>query len=545
MPSHDQWLHAHGLIPGLLSYLSAEYPSATQTSAGDFLKAVITISANASQNEQSCIGPNDLTRQLVSEPCIENLIGNMLHGGSALTVGVGVIIEVIRKNNSDYDPDVAVGLNTLPSSRDPIYLGTLLRIFARHIPDFMSLILNPKSGNSTGGNSTIRKRELKVASGNVIEPLGFDRFKTCELMAELLHCSNMALLNEPGSENYIKQRDRERERLKSEGVLPYEREFRSATDFADNSMDFSRNSAPAGQESASLQESRRLEVANGGDEDGFEDVTISGILNDVARDEFDDQPEVEKDEEMPDKDDHVEGPRDKDEMDVSEIDGSSEPSLEQEGRSPTQSKEAPLSPTSMGMTAKVEAMRLNQDRDSVMKEASHLPHAMSLCREGDTEDISPVQSRNPRPLSPAHKEFPRGTASYSPRSPVSPASPTNSASPGVLSPHFEDEPAPLFSSRTEPFSPTRMLKGEAVAEANPKVDDNAEPINTTVGDEGGSTRRASPGNEAGYEPLVEPDVDGSPVVGDYLKMVFVEQSVVPTILVSLPLCVPGVKMYAW
>lgn len=99
------WLHGQDLIPKLLSNLAPDSNSSTQTSAGDFLKAIITISANAAQNEQSCIGPNSLTRQLVSQHCVEQLISFMLQGGNPLTVGVGIVIEVIRKNNSDYDPD--------------------------------------------------------------------------------------------------------------------------------------------------------------------------------------------------------------------------------------------------------------------------------------------------------------------------------------------------------------------------------------------------------------------------------------------------------
>src|ERR1700710_1533759 len=153
-------------MPILLSFLSSEHSWATQTSAGDFLKAIITISANASQNEQSCIGPNELTRQLVSQPCIEKLISDMLKGGNTLTVGVGIIIEVIRKNNSDYDLDNQIG--PVPKSSDPIYLGTLLRCFAKNVTNFMDLI----------GNAS-QKKELKVAFGEKIEPLGFDRFKTC------------------------------------------------------------------------------------------------------------------------------------------------------------------------------------------------------------------------------------------------------------------------------------------------------------------------------------------------------------------------------
>src|ERR1700753_1088171 len=195
------------LVPILLSYISSEHCSSTQTSAGDFLKAIITISANATTQDQSVIGPNELTRQLVSEPCIKGLIAEMLKGGNPLTVGVGIVIEVIRKNNSDYDLENQTG--PVPKSSDPIYLGTLLRQFAVHIPDFMNLIKIAESS----------KKELKVAFGKKIEPLGFDRFKTCELMAELLHCSNMILLNQRGCEAEIKARDAERARLKAEGKL--------------------------------------------------------------------------------------------------------------------------------------------------------------------------------------------------------------------------------------------------------------------------------------------------------------------------------------
>src|SRR3954462_1286166 len=114
-------------MTSLISFLGSDHSWATQTSAADFIKAIITVSANASQNEQTCIGPNELTRQLVSKPCVEQLIKYMLGGGNALTCGVGIIIEVIRKNNSDYDPD-GVDQGSTPSSRDPIYLGTLLRL---------------------------------------------------------------------------------------------------------------------------------------------------------------------------------------------------------------------------------------------------------------------------------------------------------------------------------------------------------------------------------------------------------------------------------
>ncbi|KAI5920856.1 SAPS-domain-containing protein [Camillea tinctor] len=261
-----EWLYTKDVMPTLLSFLGPEHSWATQTAAGDFIKAIITVSANASQNEQACIGPNELTRQLVSKPCIERIIGYMLGGGNPLTVGVGIIIEVIRKNNSDYDPEVGTDSNTQPSSRDPIYLGTLLRLFADHVPDFMALVLNAPA----------QKQRLDSTFGDKIEPLGFDRFKTCELMAELLHCSNMALLNAVGSEQLIALRDEERQRLRAEGRLPVVRgeETQSSEDLTMRV----RHSSP--------DDGRRLEVTNASDDDGFEEVTPSGEMTEDTSHEF-------------------------------------------------------------------------------------------------------------------------------------------------------------------------------------------------------------------------------------------------------------------
>jgi len=254
------WLESQGLIPILLSYLSAENPVSTQTSAGDFLKAIITISANATGQDQTVIGPNELTRQLVSEKCITQIIKDMLSGGNPLTVGVGIVIEVIRKNNSDYDAEN--NMSSEPRATDPIYLGTLLREFAKNIPAFMSLIRD----------SSANKPELSVASGGKIQPLGFDRFKTCELMAELLHCSNMGLLNERSSDEAMRARDEQRQKLKQQGKLipapvldtESEERFTGSVD----SHGFHHAEVP----SDTLQTS--LEVQNANDEDGFEKVAI-------------------------------------------------------------------------------------------------------------------------------------------------------------------------------------------------------------------------------------------------------------------------------
>jgi SIT4 phosphatase-associated protein len=82
----------------------------------------------------------------------------------------------------------------------------MLRVFASRIKDFQNLLAKPKSVPSS----------IATTFGH-IEPLGFERFRICELYAELLHCSNMALLNDPRGEDVVRERDTVRERLRKEG----------------------------------------------------------------------------------------------------------------------------------------------------------------------------------------------------------------------------------------------------------------------------------------------------------------------------------------
>ncbi|KAK9463884.1 SIT4 phosphatase-associated protein-domain-containing protein [Lipomyces oligophaga] len=197
-------LQEQHLIPSLIGFLTAETPSNSQSAAGDFLKALVTISANAT-NDFTSIGPNELIRELVSTAVVAQLADQMISsGGTALATAVGVIIELIRKNNSDYDPVSMMSMtieSNPPSSRDPVYLGYLLRVLAKNIPRFQSLLAKRHDN------------KLETSFGS-IEPLGFERFKICELIAELLHCSNMALLNDPGAEAVAIERDTIRMQLR-------------------------------------------------------------------------------------------------------------------------------------------------------------------------------------------------------------------------------------------------------------------------------------------------------------------------------------------
>jgi SIT4-associating protein SAP185/190 len=524
-------------MPILLSFLSAEHSWATQTSAGDFLKAIITISANASQNEQSCIGPNELTRQLVSEACVGKLIKDMLKGGNPLTVGVGIVIEVIRKNNSDYDPDVGAEANTAPSSRDPIYLGTLLRMFATHVPDFMELILSPNHTIGGGdGPVTIRRKELSAAFGNKIEPLGFDRFKTCELMAELLHCSNMGLLNELGSEGFVKARDLERERLKEEGRLKV-----SAPDSRDSiSEDLNMKSSVTSRlESSSPDEMRRLEVQNPSDADGFEEVTHSGVLGEEAKDDFDEKSDMVDDfltPLTPTKPDTSLSFLDKDDEDFVDEPLSS-PRLKADTASFNEADSQdsilnvmPLSPTKE-LSHKVGGLHF--DEDTTM--TSPPPDPVSATDDKLSQSSIVADKHSLEALEDFVQSHPQ-SAMVSVQDPVAPSlqiplSPESLE--GGLSPHPEDKPAPLFAKKSEISTENiKALNDSAqiyVAASDCSTTTTIETDDTAMLDAADGSNSVLMGNTEEQSKL---SLIPAPVVGDFLKMQFVEHKVVPTILVS-------------
>ncbi|KAF4448319.1 hypothetical protein F53441_8258 [Fusarium austroafricanum] len=487
-----EWLYSKDIIPSLLSCLSPENNWVVQTAAGDFIKAIITISANASQNEQQCIGPNELTRQLVSKPCIEQLIGYMLGGGNPLTVGVGIIIEVIRKNNSDYDPDMGTEASAAPSSRDPIYLGTLLRLFAENVPKFMNLIMDVPS----------KKEKIDSTFGVKLEPLGFDRFKTCELMAELLHCSNMGLLNEPGSEELTAQRDIERQRLRQEGKLgPIKEEDHSADDLTMR--------APAPPE-----EKRRLEVTNA-DDDGFEEVEPSKEMSEDTSHEF-----VKAD--IPgtsstslsgkDEDDFVDEPLSPlqvgDKVNETRFD---EPDLIVAPLSPTKAKPAEPVVTKADSAEKPESKETSSEKT---EEPKAEPKPETATQEGaskeDTSDSSAI-------LTPAPSE---------PESKDTDLSAKVEEQPRGLSPLPEDTPAPLFSAPPAPESgadrPPQAAE-KAAADAKPATEEAS-----TLETKAEEIKEIRSTEE---QPTVQaPEAPEEPVVGDFLKLQFVEYRVVPTIL---------------
>lgn len=531
-------------MPQLLKFLSPEFSAVAQTSSGDFVKAIITISANASQNEQSCIGPNDLTRQLVSEICVKGLIRDMLCGGNPLTVGVGIVIEVIRKNNSDYDPDVG-GIDNIPSSRDPIYLGTLLRLFATHVPDFMSLILTQTMVvTNEDGTKTEKKRELKAAYGGTIEPLGFDRFKTCELMAELLHCSNMGLLNERGAERYVRERDRERDRIWAEK----ERDRLEAEGITD---------ANGGVE-GELVEKAPLQVQNGGvedvmNEDEFEDVAVSGMLDEVRGTRF--GREVEdpfsdpKEKEGFKKDDDVfvdeplsplATPADTPFIPAAisnpvsaPVPANDIPSLDSIPP-PAPLKDFPVASPMVDEKVEKVGKSVPKDENAEKSPLPPVPEKDTPTRKGPEEiKGDKLKAEVPRAPSPPLVEGDDDNLLKGGSSLVAGMKAASISNPQHISQERMDAELPPLPREALDQSHQPGYPEEDLMDLGGSSD-------TTISDEGNATFRSA-GNSSfeEYEPMIEKDLDGNPVVGDFLKMMFVENSVVPTILVGFFLSPSG------
>ena len=459
----------------------------------------------------------------------------MLRGGNPLTVGVGIVIEVIRKNNSDYDPDVGAGQDLAPSSSDPIYLGTLLRLFAKHVPDFTELILSPNHTVSYGNTTVVVKRkELKVAFGASIEPLGFDRFKTCELMAELLHCSNMGLLNERGSEAFVRQRDQEREKLKAEGSLLKNREPQSAvTEFSEDSTGYQNGGFPLGLGSGSPEDVRKLEVANSAEDDGYEDVGASGDLSDEIKDDFDEKspfelesnvaqsaspirpmkPRLDLDEEFVDE--PLTSPR-LGPSEETEFDLSNQPL-------PLDVKASePFSPTS-AVTSGVHELNLEGHVDSTSNQSTVSPQQTSsgeLVEEITSQILPQLQTSTSDAPPLPHRD--RGL--------MSSTEPLEPSSRQEVSSHPDDKPAPLFATRSDDVAIPAESQSKP-SEGSRGADGSQDTIDTTLGEEGDSARSPIADNDQSFAAHIENDVDGQPIVGDFLKMMFVEHQVVPTILV--------------
>ncbi|KAI6036028.1 SIT4 phosphatase-associated protein-domain-containing protein [Pisolithus microcarpus] len=137
---------------------------------------------------------------------------------SSVVHSISIIIELIRKNNSDFfEPylfhtlrnrlmQVQQQLHGTDNGREilenamremvdrmgVVHLGPLLDVMSERLPDFQRYLRQPRSSQGPVPTTV-----------GLIQPLTFERYRICELYAELLHCSNMSLLNRSSEHNYL------------------------------------------------------------------------------------------------------------------------------------------------------------------------------------------------------------------------------------------------------------------------------------------------------------------------------------------------------
>ena len=75
-------------------------------------------------------------------------------------------------------------MDDMSQSMGIVHLGSILKAFTSRLSDFQRLLAHPRS-----------YKGMILSSTGPIKPLTFERFRICELYAELLHCSNMAIFN--------------------------------------------------------------------------------------------------------------------------------------------------------------------------------------------------------------------------------------------------------------------------------------------------------------------------------------------------------------
>ncbi|KAL1920839.1 uncharacterized protein VTP21DRAFT_11474 [Calcarisporiella thermophila] len=185
-----EWLCSQGLMSKLISKLDPYLDPEIHSTAQQVLLEIIKISQTGNPEAPS-IGPNALIAEFISTASASRLVHYMLdpeapYSTSTLINAVPIFIDLIRHNNADFEgeahPEISGHLEH--SRMGTVDLSDMLRVFATHIGDFQKLLVNPKSINGS----------IKLTVGEMI-PLGFERLKICELFAELLHCSNMTVVN--------------------------------------------------------------------------------------------------------------------------------------------------------------------------------------------------------------------------------------------------------------------------------------------------------------------------------------------------------------
>ncbi|KAI0256604.1 SIT4 phosphatase-associated protein-domain-containing protein [Lactifluus subvellereus] len=253
-----EWLSEEHLMMRLVRRLSSAHSSDMHVVIAELIKGIISMSAPSpaaglSEGLQTGLASNRFARELASQENTQILMDHILYdfkdialvpsnsdnpeddelcrpstpalpnyhsATSSIVNSICMVIELIRQNNSDYfEPYLfhtlrnrLIHVQQQLSTRDPeegrvalegamkdmvdrmgvVHLGPLLGIFCDHLHELKPYLQKPRSSDGT----------VYTTVGS-ITPLTFERYRICELYAELLHCSNMSLLNRSADYDYL------------------------------------------------------------------------------------------------------------------------------------------------------------------------------------------------------------------------------------------------------------------------------------------------------------------------------------------------------
>lgn len=254
-----EWFSSENLMGRLLDLLSPDHSTDIHTIVTDLIKGIISMAtpspgAGLTEGLQNGPASNRFARELARPESISRLVSYMLYdfdtlpedpapttpttatgvedirssshdfpnresATSSIVHSISVVVELIRKNNSDYfEPYLFHTLRNrliqvqqqchiqgedtrgtleqvmgeMVNRMGVVSLGPVLEIMCVRLPEFRRYLKEPRS----------LKGPISTTVGT-ITPLTWERYRIIELFAELLHCSNMSLLNRPVAYNHL------------------------------------------------------------------------------------------------------------------------------------------------------------------------------------------------------------------------------------------------------------------------------------------------------------------------------------------------------
>ncbi|CAL1705433.1 unnamed protein product [Somion occarium] len=248
-----EWLSQENLMFKLIDLLAPSQSANMHTVVADLIKGIISMAAPspaAGLSDGMGNGPasNRFARELAHRDSVAKLTSYILSDfpkppnktgdsgkdneddaepplpnaestTSSIVQSICIIIELIRQNNSDYfepylfhtlrnrlihvqqqlqmhtqDGRAALekAMKDMVNRMGVVHLGPVLEIMIDKLEDLQKYLRNPRS----------MKGPVLTTVG-ALTPLTFERYRICELYAELLHCSNMSLLNRPSEYDHL------------------------------------------------------------------------------------------------------------------------------------------------------------------------------------------------------------------------------------------------------------------------------------------------------------------------------------------------------